>query len=161
MFKGFNVRVHRPASYAPYATDVSLSCIETHKTASTDPHRTDRIISNAYMRCILTSYGMRTMRAICTMRAFKSIVVMYVEMYITARNAAIQFTPTFYHLCNNSHVIGGEPIAILGTIPDSGLLLRNFSKSRKEPHGRQRCTSWHVMPLYNVYQFTTCITSPM
>uniref|UniRef100_A0A2H1VWB0 SFRICE_012908 n=1 Tax=Spodoptera frugiperda TaxID=7108 RepID=A0A2H1VWB0_SPOFR len=31
----------------------NLSCIETHTTASTDPHRTDRIISNAYMRCVL------------------------------------------------------------------------------------------------------------
>ncbi|KAF9799825.1 hypothetical protein SFRURICE_011141 [Spodoptera frugiperda] len=58
------VRVHKPASYAPHATDLSLSCIETHTTASTDPHRTDRIISNAYMRCVLmTSYGMSTMRA--------------------------------------------------------------------------------------------------
>ncbi|KAF9798669.1 hypothetical protein SFRURICE_006999 [Spodoptera frugiperda] len=36
-----------------------MSCIETHATASTDPHRTDRINSNAYMRCMLmTSYGM-------------------------------------------------------------------------------------------------------
>uniref|UniRef100_A0A2H1WEL0 SFRICE_031961 n=1 Tax=Spodoptera frugiperda TaxID=7108 RepID=A0A2H1WEL0_SPOFR len=55
--------VHWSASYASHATDFSLSCIETHTTASTDPHRTDRIIGNAYMRCILmTSYGMRTMR---------------------------------------------------------------------------------------------------
>ncbi|KAF9820339.1 hypothetical protein SFRURICE_015614 [Spodoptera frugiperda] len=59
----FNVRVHRPASYASHATDFSLSCIETHTTAATDPHRTDRIIGNAYMRCVLmTSYGMRAMR---------------------------------------------------------------------------------------------------
>uniref|UniRef100_A0A2H1VF47 SFRICE_015921 n=1 Tax=Spodoptera frugiperda TaxID=7108 RepID=A0A2H1VF47_SPOFR len=44
--------------------DFSLSCIETHTTASTDPHRTDRIIGNAYMRCVpMTSYGMRAMRA--------------------------------------------------------------------------------------------------
>ncbi|KAF9789939.1 hypothetical protein SFRURICE_003348 [Spodoptera frugiperda] len=41
------VRVHRPASYATHATDISLSCIETHITTSTNPHRTDRIISNA------------------------------------------------------------------------------------------------------------------
>uniref|UniRef100_A0A2H1UZY7 SFRICE_008510 n=1 Tax=Spodoptera frugiperda TaxID=7108 RepID=A0A2H1UZY7_SPOFR len=47
------VSVHRPASYASHATDFSLSCIETHTTASTDPHRTDRIIGNAYMRCVL------------------------------------------------------------------------------------------------------------
>ncbi|KAF9811620.1 hypothetical protein SFRURICE_005819, partial [Spodoptera frugiperda] len=60
---GLKVLVHRPASYAPHATDFSLSCIETHTTASIDPHRTDRIISNAYMRCMLmTSYEMRTMR---------------------------------------------------------------------------------------------------
>ncbi|KAF9810996.1 hypothetical protein SFRURICE_000064 [Spodoptera frugiperda] len=60
------VSVHRPASYASHVTDFSLSCIETHTTASTDPHRTDRIIGNAYMRCVLmTSYGMRAM---CTMR---------------------------------------------------------------------------------------------
>ncbi|KAF9799142.1 hypothetical protein SFRURICE_006402, partial [Spodoptera frugiperda] len=57
--------VHRPASHA---TDFSLSCIKTHTTASTDPHRTNRIISNAYMRCVLmTSYGVRTMR---TMRFY-------------------------------------------------------------------------------------------
>uniref|UniRef100_A0A2H1WTJ5 SFRICE_014784 n=1 Tax=Spodoptera frugiperda TaxID=7108 RepID=A0A2H1WTJ5_SPOFR len=53
----------RYVSYASHTTDFSLSCIETHTTASTDPHRTDRIISNTYMRCVLmTSYGMRTMR---------------------------------------------------------------------------------------------------
>uniref|UniRef100_A0A2H1VVI3 SFRICE_005515 n=1 Tax=Spodoptera frugiperda TaxID=7108 RepID=A0A2H1VVI3_SPOFR len=58
------VSVHRPVSYASHATDLSLSCIETHTTASTDPHRTDRVIGNAYMQCVpMTSYGMRTMRA--------------------------------------------------------------------------------------------------
>uniref|UniRef100_A0A2H1WC76 SFRICE_007774 n=1 Tax=Spodoptera frugiperda TaxID=7108 RepID=A0A2H1WC76_SPOFR len=31
-----------------------------------------------------------------------------VEVHITARNAAIQCTPTLYHLCYKSHVIGGE-----------------------------------------------------
>ncbi|KAF9823659.1 hypothetical protein SFRURICE_019166 [Spodoptera frugiperda] len=62
------VSVHRPASYASHATDFSLSCIETN--ASTNPHRTDRIIGNAYMRCApMTSYGIRTMRAMRTMRA--------------------------------------------------------------------------------------------
>ncbi|KAF9800960.1 hypothetical protein SFRURICE_014133 [Spodoptera frugiperda] len=45
--------------HAPHATDFSLSCIETHTTASTHPHRTDRIISNTYIRCVLmSSYGM-------------------------------------------------------------------------------------------------------
>uniref|UniRef100_A0A2H1VG40 SFRICE_025765 n=1 Tax=Spodoptera frugiperda TaxID=7108 RepID=A0A2H1VG40_SPOFR len=43
---GALVSVHRPASYASHATDFSLSCIETHTTASADPHRTDRIIGN-------------------------------------------------------------------------------------------------------------------
>ncbi|KAF9801531.1 hypothetical protein SFRURICE_012177 [Spodoptera frugiperda] len=53
------VRVHMPASYALHATDFSLSCIETHTIASTDPHRTDGIIGNVYLRCVLmTSYGM-------------------------------------------------------------------------------------------------------
>ncbi|KAF9803810.1 hypothetical protein SFRURICE_013087 [Spodoptera frugiperda] len=53
---GLKVHVHRPASYAK---DFSLSCIETYTTASTDPHRTDRIIDDAYMRCVpMTSYGM-------------------------------------------------------------------------------------------------------
>ncbi|KAF9809823.1 hypothetical protein SFRURICE_007270 [Spodoptera frugiperda] len=61
------VRVPRPASHA---TDFSLSCIETHTTASTVLLRTDRIISIAHMRCVLmTSYGMRTTRVIRTMRA--------------------------------------------------------------------------------------------
>ncbi|KAF9823854.1 hypothetical protein SFRURICE_013391 [Spodoptera frugiperda] len=61
------VRVHRPASYVSHATDFSLSCVETHTTASADPHRTHRIISNAYMRCVqMTSYGMRTMRTMWT-----------------------------------------------------------------------------------------------
>ncbi|KAF9814370.1 hypothetical protein SFRURICE_014119 [Spodoptera frugiperda] len=32
---------------------------------------------------------------------------------ITACNAAIQCTPSFHHLCFKSHVIGGEPIAII------------------------------------------------
>ncbi|KAF9790038.1 hypothetical protein SFRURICE_002403 [Spodoptera frugiperda] len=48
----FKVRVYKPASHAPHTTDFSFSCIETHTTASTDPHRTDRIISNAYVRCV-------------------------------------------------------------------------------------------------------------
>ncbi|KAF9800516.1 hypothetical protein SFRURICE_017778, partial [Spodoptera frugiperda] len=66
----FKESLHRPASHSLHATDFSLSCIETRTTASADPHRTDRIISNAYMRCVrMTSYGMRTMRAIRTMRA--------------------------------------------------------------------------------------------
>uniref|UniRef100_A0A2H1VWZ8 SFRICE_016827 n=1 Tax=Spodoptera frugiperda TaxID=7108 RepID=A0A2H1VWZ8_SPOFR len=53
----------KPASYASHATDFSLSRIVTDTIASTDPHRTDRIIGNAYMRCVLmTSYGMRMMR---------------------------------------------------------------------------------------------------
>ncbi|KAF9798539.1 hypothetical protein SFRURICE_008272 [Spodoptera frugiperda] len=48
---------HRNTSHA---TDFNLSCIETHTTASTDPHRTDRIIGNAYMRYVLiTSCGIR------------------------------------------------------------------------------------------------------
>ncbi|KAF9791380.1 hypothetical protein SFRURICE_014092 [Spodoptera frugiperda] len=42
--------MYQIVSYASHASDFSLSCIETHTTASTDPHRTDRIISNAYMR---------------------------------------------------------------------------------------------------------------
>uniref|UniRef100_A0A2H1V5A2 SFRICE_014407 n=1 Tax=Spodoptera frugiperda TaxID=7108 RepID=A0A2H1V5A2_SPOFR len=63
------ISVYRPASYASQAlhvTDFSVSCIETRTTASTDPYRTDRIISNAYMRCVLmTSYGMRAMLDDC------------------------------------------------------------------------------------------------
>ncbi|KAF9801204.1 hypothetical protein SFRURICE_016216 [Spodoptera frugiperda] len=47
-----DVSFHKPASYASHTTDFSLSCIETHTTASTDPHRTDRIIGNAYMRYV-------------------------------------------------------------------------------------------------------------
>ncbi|KAF9802890.1 hypothetical protein SFRURICE_015487 [Spodoptera frugiperda] len=39
------VRVHRPASYASHATDFSLSCIETHTTAFTYLHRTQRILT--------------------------------------------------------------------------------------------------------------------
>ncbi|KAF9791403.1 hypothetical protein SFRURICE_014115, partial [Spodoptera frugiperda] len=59
------VCVHTPASYASQTTDFSLSCIETHTTASTGPHRTHRIISNAYLRCaLMTSYRMRTTRAL-------------------------------------------------------------------------------------------------
>uniref|UniRef100_A0A2H1WRD8 SFRICE_026651 n=1 Tax=Spodoptera frugiperda TaxID=7108 RepID=A0A2H1WRD8_SPOFR len=37
---------------------------ETYTTASTDPHRTHRNISNAYYYVLRTSYGMRTMRTI-------------------------------------------------------------------------------------------------
>ncbi|KAF9793565.1 hypothetical protein SFRURICE_015592 [Spodoptera frugiperda] len=67
-------RVYRLSSYASHATDYSLFCIETHTTASTDLHRTYRIISNTYMRCVLmTSYGMLTMRAMRTMRACRRL----------------------------------------------------------------------------------------
>ncbi|KAF9806743.1 hypothetical protein SFRURICE_011447 [Spodoptera frugiperda] len=53
--------------------------IETHTTprthTSTDPHRTHRIISNAYMQCVLmSSNGMRTMR---TMRACGRLPLYY------------------------------------------------------------------------------------
>uniref|UniRef100_A0A2H1W9C7 SFRICE_024113 n=1 Tax=Spodoptera frugiperda TaxID=7108 RepID=A0A2H1W9C7_SPOFR len=42
-------------------------------TASTDPHRTHCIISNAYMRCVLmASYGMRTMRGIIHQNSFSA-----------------------------------------------------------------------------------------
>ncbi|KAF9791489.1 hypothetical protein SFRURICE_010963, partial [Spodoptera frugiperda] len=54
------VRVHRPASYAshaPHATDFSLYCIENHTTASTNPHRMDRIIGNANLRCGVKSFN--------------------------------------------------------------------------------------------------------
>ncbi|KAF9805235.1 hypothetical protein SFRURICE_009317 [Spodoptera frugiperda] len=61
-----SIKGTRPqARIVPPVTDFSLSCIETHTTASTDPYRTHRIISNAYMRCVLmTSYGMHAMRTI-------------------------------------------------------------------------------------------------
>uniref|UniRef100_A0A2H1VUJ0 SFRICE_026109 n=1 Tax=Spodoptera frugiperda TaxID=7108 RepID=A0A2H1VUJ0_SPOFR len=43
--------------------DPQIIASETH-IASTDPHPTHRIIGNAYMQCVLmTSYGMRTLRA--------------------------------------------------------------------------------------------------
>ncbi|KAF9801986.1 hypothetical protein SFRURICE_004237, partial [Spodoptera frugiperda] len=41
--------------------------------------------------------------------------------------------PTFHNLCYKSHVIGDAYCHILGTIPDSVLLLRFFSNNRKEP----------------------------
>ncbi|KAF9823338.1 hypothetical protein SFRURICE_021472 [Spodoptera frugiperda] len=44
MMDCIKVRVYKPTSYA---TDFSLSCIETHRTASSNPRRMDRIISNA------------------------------------------------------------------------------------------------------------------
>ncbi|KAF9808241.1 hypothetical protein SFRURICE_003018 [Spodoptera frugiperda] len=68
------------ASTGPHRThhtqQIVLSCIETH--TSTGPHSTHRIISNAYMRCVLmTSYRMRTMRAMrifpCVVGAFTNI----------------------------------------------------------------------------------------
>uniref|UniRef100_A0A2H1WZD0 SFRICE_008437 n=1 Tax=Spodoptera frugiperda TaxID=7108 RepID=A0A2H1WZD0_SPOFR len=46
-------------------------------------------------------------------------------------NATVQSTPIFHHLCYKSH---SEPIVhILGTIPVSVLLLRNFRKTEKGP----------------------------
>ncbi|KAF9800515.1 hypothetical protein SFRURICE_017777, partial [Spodoptera frugiperda] len=48
------VPVTRYASTGPHRTHrTQRKCIETYTTASTDPRRTDRIISNAYMRCVL------------------------------------------------------------------------------------------------------------
>ncbi|KAF9823599.1 hypothetical protein SFRURICE_011905, partial [Spodoptera frugiperda] len=55
------VLVLPPALYQRFEM---LSVFKTHTTASTDPPRTDRIISNAYMRYVLmTSYEMRMMHA--------------------------------------------------------------------------------------------------
>ncbi|KAF9803467.1 hypothetical protein SFRURICE_006349 [Spodoptera frugiperda] len=71
------VSVHRPASYVKYATDFSLSCIETHTTASTDPHRTDRIIGNAYMRTDdVIRNACDALGVMCT----------YVKIYVCKRN---------------------------------------------------------------------------
>uniref|UniRef100_A0A2H1VRK7 SFRICE_013903 n=1 Tax=Spodoptera frugiperda TaxID=7108 RepID=A0A2H1VRK7_SPOFR len=57
-YKLIKVIVHRPVSDASHATDFSLSCIETHTTASTDPHRqcphtlrADDVIRNACDTC--------------------------------------------------------------------------------------------------------------
>ncbi|KAF9806686.1 hypothetical protein SFRURICE_020742 [Spodoptera frugiperda] len=43
------VSVHRPASYASHATDFSLSCMETHTTASSI--RIVRTASSAMLTC--------------------------------------------------------------------------------------------------------------
>ncbi|KAF9809277.1 hypothetical protein SFRURICE_015740 [Spodoptera frugiperda] len=56
------------SGFNSYKWEPGTKIIQTHTTASTDPHRTDRIFGNAYIRCVLmTSYGMRAMR---TMRAY-------------------------------------------------------------------------------------------
>ncbi|KAF9810623.1 hypothetical protein SFRURICE_021076, partial [Spodoptera frugiperda] len=62
------VRVYRPTSYASHATDFSLSCIETHTTASTDPihaMRTDDVIRNAYDACDAYDAGLCTLTYKC------------------------------------------------------------------------------------------------
>ncbi|KAF9821516.1 hypothetical protein SFRURICE_014280, partial [Spodoptera frugiperda] len=43
-----DVTNHAPL-YFPSSSPILQT--QTHTTASTDPHRTDRIIGNAYMRC--------------------------------------------------------------------------------------------------------------
>uniref|UniRef100_A0A2H1WZS5 SFRICE_039629 n=1 Tax=Spodoptera frugiperda TaxID=7108 RepID=A0A2H1WZS5_SPOFR len=53
----------------------------------------------------------------CPSVIFKRIILKKAQVLITTRNAAIQCTLTFHHLCYESHVIG-----------DAVLLLRHFSK---------------------------------
>ncbi|KAF9788920.1 hypothetical protein SFRURICE_018496, partial [Spodoptera frugiperda] len=61
--------LHTRAAYLP-RTVTYLSI------ASTDPHRTNRIIGNAYMRCVpMKSYGMRTMRESFKVRYFNARTV--------------------------------------------------------------------------------------
>ncbi|KAF9802250.1 hypothetical protein SFRURICE_008932, partial [Spodoptera frugiperda] len=57
------------------------------------------------------------------------------EVHITARDAAIQCTPTFQRLCFKSHVIGGEPIGIYWNHhnPILRATTEKFSKIRKKP----------------------------
>uniref|UniRef100_A0A2H1VLG8 SFRICE_030212 n=1 Tax=Spodoptera frugiperda TaxID=7108 RepID=A0A2H1VLG8_SPOFR len=54
------------------------------------------------------------------------------KVYITARNATIKCTPTFYHLHYKFRVIGGEPTVIYWAQFQT-LLLRNFQKSETFP----------------------------
>uniref|UniRef100_A0A2H1WFU2 SFRICE_013416 n=1 Tax=Spodoptera frugiperda TaxID=7108 RepID=A0A2H1WFU2_SPOFR len=56
---------------------------------------------------------------------------MRTEVLITTRNAAIQCTHTFHHLCYKSHVIGGEPST--GYNSRLRATAEKFSKTQKKP----------------------------
>ncbi|KAF9813085.1 hypothetical protein SFRURICE_000045 [Spodoptera frugiperda] len=76
------------------------------------------------------------------------------EVHIAARNAAIQCTPSFHHLCYKPHVIGGEPIAISWTQFQTPSFYReifeNPKKTHRPPPETISMTSRLAQPVYGI-----------